>query len=113
MSDVMKQVSDAERLIMHEDHDEQMIKWWLANGYLHIRKMPDGEYAALYKFMFTWAIIHELDYAGYGNRWCYHSYDDALKAFNAWDGTGEPTGWHRHPGSGRRRDQQGNEYVNW
>lgn len=57
--------------------------------------------------LFTSAIItvphtHSLDYEG---RWWYHTAADAIQAAEQWPGlTGtEPTGWHRHPDSGRRR----------
>jgi len=36
---------------------------------------------------------------------------DAQRALAGWDGTGEPSGWHRHPSSGRRRNAAGEEYV--
>lgn len=42
----------------------------------------------------------------YDDRWCYHSLEAAIAAADAWDPTidAEPAGWHRHPTSGRRRD---------
>jgi hypothetical protein len=35
--------------------------------------------------------------------WNYERVTTAVSAAKRWDGTGEPTGWHRHPFSGRRR----------
>jgi hypothetical protein len=35
--------------------------------------------------------------------WCYPDQAAAIAAMDAWNGEGEPTGWHRHPSSGRRR----------
>lgn len=86
-------------------------------------RFPTGSnyYVAISPFIFTHAIVIGLsgDYSGYiNNRWCYESFADALKALNEWESKGfkgEPTGWHRHPGSGRRRPD-GNpnkEYVNF
>jgi hypothetical protein len=48
------------------------------------------------------------DAIGYSDRWCFEDFPDALKAFQAWDGTkgSEPDGWHRHPKTGRRRERQ-------
>lgn len=45
--------------------------------------------------------------------WCYDSVELAVKALEAWDGDGEPTGWKRHPASGRRRPEgdESKEYV--
>jgi len=50
----------------------------------------------------------------YEDVWCYQSIDAAVSAMIAWDGTGEPAGWHRHPQSGRRRPDGDatKEYVN-
>jgi hypothetical protein len=54
----------------------------------------------------------------YDDRWCYHSPEAAMAAAKAWEGPwpgSEPTGWHRHPATGRRRDdgQAASEYVRW
>lgn len=65
----------------------------------------------LQKFMFTWAILAEVTPFGYGDRWCYPSYDAAKAAYDAWDGHGEPAGWHRHPASGRRVNEDGSTEV--
>lgn len=43
------------------------------------------------------------DRTGYDDAWCYGSLEAALAAARAWDGKGDPEGWHRHPASGRRR----------
>jgi hypothetical protein len=62
--------------------------------------------------MFTQAIITDIDAWGYNDRWCYHSHLAAAQALEGWDGDGEPEGWHRHPKTGRRRDEDGNEWIN-
>jgi hypothetical protein len=83
------------------------------NGYALVRQIGVTHWAALCQFAFTTAIIVGTigDRHGYDDRWCYHSITDAAKALSAWDGTGEPEGWHRHPLSGRRRSVEGEEYV--
>lgn len=83
-------------------------------GYRDFRLMPNDRYAAIMPLFFTHAIIIGKigDRFSYDDRWCYHSYEDALKALDAWDGEGEPEGWHRHPKSGRRRND-GEEYINF
>jgi hypothetical protein len=83
------------------------------NGYRAVRDLGDGRYAALAPFLFTTAIITGRwgDYIGLEDRWCYHTAFDAKAALEAWDGLGEPTGWHRHPGTGRRVDEDGKAYV--
>jgi hypothetical protein len=39
----------------------------------------------------------------YEDGWCYETLDAALQEHARWDGEGEPSGWMRHPFSGRRR----------
>lgn len=77
-----------------------------ANGYIHYRRFPSGRDAAICKLMYTWAIYADLTAWGYGDRWCFSSYAKALTALAEWDGADdtEPQGWHRHPDSGRRRE---------
>jgi hypothetical protein len=84
------------------------------NGYLNPKFFEDGRAAVLMPLLFTCAIVDDLDSCGYGDRWCYHTVEDAKKALAAWDGAEgtEPDGWHRHPASGRRREN-GKEWVNF
>ena len=90
-----------------------------AHGYFAVRTLPlgDADYqgcqAALLPLMFTVAIVVDFDRYGYADRWCYKSEEAARAALDAWNGVGEPIGWHRHPNSGRRRDEDGTETVNW
>lgn len=76
------------------------------NGYEHPRVLPDGRWVAIMRLLYTGAVITmQADHASlcYEDRWCYHSVESAKRALDAWDGEGEPQGWHRHPRSGRRR----------
>lgn len=79
---------------------------WLRDdcGYLSPRPLPNDRYAVILPLMFTHAIIAGRigDRSGYDDRWCYENRAAAEVALAAWDGTGEPAGWHRHPASGRR-----------
>lgn len=91
---------------------------WLRNGYELIRIMPDGSIAATVAFLFTDAIITGIGLTGYEDRWCFKKVPfrlHAKAALLAWSGDDhtEPQGWHRHPGSGRRRDEDGNETINY
>lgn len=78
-----------------------------------IKRFEDGEIAIITKMLFTYAILYELNPYGYGDRWCYRTAEAALAALTEWDGTGDPQGWHRHPDSGRRVDEDGKTYVNF
>jgi hypothetical protein len=82
---------------------------WLENeaNYSDVRDLGNGRYAAIMPLMFTHAIITGRigDKNMYEDRWCYAGYEKAAAALEAWDGTGEPDGWHRHPKPGRRREE--------
>lgn len=69
------------------------------------KDIGNGLYAAIKPLMFHWTlIVGEIgDTCGYADRWCYADQDKAVKALEAWDGQGEPAGWHRHPMTARRR----------
>ncbi|WP_046869335.1 hypothetical protein [Microvirga massiliensis] len=101
------------------DLDELVyMTWLLAEGHTDVRPLPDGRrWAGIRPLMFTHAIfVGQIgDKVGYDDRWCYHSYQDAKQALEAWTGEGEPSGWHRNPRSGRRRPDgdPAQEYVDW
>lgn len=79
------------------------------NGYKLPREIGNGKWAALFKYMFTWAIIvgDAEDKATIADRWCYHDLISAVKGLEEFDWSTypaqEPAGWHRHPFTGRRR----------
>ena len=96
---------------------EQNKELWVEEyGYTDYVEFPNENNACINRLMFTYALISELTESGmYGDRWCYHSYEAAKAALDAWDGEGEPTGWHRHPTTGRRRENGDpqKETINW
>jgi hypothetical protein len=76
-------------------------------GYLDGCEIPDHGEVAIYPLMFTFAIVSDLSEWGYGDRWCYSTYNAARNALEEWKRHPEwlePEGWHRHPKSGRRRE---------
>ena len=73
------------------------------DGYTDLRFFANGRTAVLQRLLFTYALLADLNEWGYEDRWCYGSYAKAKAALDAWDGEGEPSGWHRHPDTGRRR----------
>lgn len=81
------------------------------NGYFERRRAQNGREIGIMPFIYTWAIIADITELGYGDRWCYKDLCSARHAFNEWDGEGEPKGWHRHPVTGRRVDEDGNMYI--
>ena len=106
------------------DHDEEtlrFIKYLVVEcGYSDIRILPGRRYVAIMPLLYTHAIIIGSigDQLGYADRWCYGGRAAAIAALEAWDGQGEPEGWHRHPGTGRRREYDAEtslllgEYIN-
>lgn len=77
------------------------------DGYMHLTETEEHGIVGLYNFLFTSAILSDLNDTGYHQRWCFHSMDDALDALVEWKRNGfagEPEGWHRHIPSGRRRE---------
>jgi len=94
--------------------NEEFLTYLLVDcNYPAAKILPDGEhYAAVMPQFYTHAVIAGQvgDISGYDNRWCYDTLAEAVLAWNAWDGTGEPVGWHRHPPSGRRIARADGEY---
>lgn len=93
---------------------------WLIrdNAYKHVRMFPEiGSYTATYQLLFHWTLIFGMigDRFSVEDRWCYLDEAGAVTAQDAWNPTEgeEPTGWHRHPKSGRRRPDgdPAREYV--
>jgi hypothetical protein len=80
-------------------------------GLIEVKSCDNGRLIGIAPFIYTWAIVADLSTVGYEERWCYETLLDAQTAMLDWSGEGEPTGWHRHPLSGRRRDKEGMEYV--
>lgn len=76
-----------------------------------VKDLGDGTYAMIRPLLFHWMMIRGDfgDLIGYFDRWCYADEAGARAALNAFpehpeDGY-EPSGWHRHPPSGRRRPE--------
>jgi hypothetical protein len=91
----------------------QYLTTMIGMGYYSVKPIRNQEYwVGLFDFLFTTAIIVGKmgDTLNIYDRWCYHSREDAQKALDNWNGIDEPEGWHRHPSSGRRR-QNGLEIV--
>jgi hypothetical protein len=95
----------------------ELCQFCIDNNYLSPRFIHTGRIACIMPLLYTGAIITldpERYHICYEDRWCYHSVDDAKKALDAWTDGAESTGWHRHPSTGRRREDGNplNEYIN-
>lgn len=90
----------------------------LREDYNTVVDRGNGTYVAVYPLMFHWTMITGdiENWEFYDDRWCYANETLARAALAEWqarDWEGEPTGWHRHPPTGRRRES-GNpatEYI--
>ena len=72
------------------------------------RLLADGRKLWLYPMMYTYRLaIGQADRNDFEDSWCYETREAGMKAFEEWDpldpATTEPSGWVRHPASGRRR----------
>jgi hypothetical protein len=92
--------------------DLAFLQWLIDEaGFLHPKPIPGNRWAALQPKLFTCAVATGRmgDRVGFDERWCYAAMRDARAALDAWDGQGEPSGWIRHPTTGRRVSRTGDE----
>lgn len=68
-------------------------------GYLIVRNTnTEKGYVGLRMFIYTVAIVTDLDHSGYRDRYCYHNLMEAIAHLEDWQAQGykdEPKGWHR------------------
>ena len=82
-----------------EDIPKELLKELEENGYHFLRVIPGKGICGLSKLLFTVGIVYELDMFGYGGRYCYHTWAEAIVAFIQWNGIGDPPGrWIVHKG---------------
>lgn len=84
-----------------------------------IKPLEDGTYVMVRRLMFHWMMVRggADDLVGYFDRWCYATEELARAALDAFpvqpSADYEPSGWHRHPRTMRRRPDgdPAREYV--
>ena len=77
------------------------------SGYTDFMYRGEDNYC-IAKFLFTYPILVNIDNAGYENRYCYHTYEEAKFYLMQWRGddfAGIPDGWHRELSTDARRLQ--------
>ncbi len=102
-----------------ETKEEEEFFAWLVDPtggtYREYKKLDEFIYVAIKPLLYHWTMIVGIigDKMGYEDRWCYANQELAEKAIREWDGVGDPEGWHRHPKSGRRRENgdPSKEYI--
>ena len=73
--------------------EEALIKFLDEEGYWFLREVPDQGICGIMQLAYTTAIFCDLDYTGYGNRYCFKETNDAVQELANWDGITEPTGY--------------------
>lgn len=90
-----------------ETPEEIMFSYLHSMGtYLDMQVKGEAGIVSIHPLIFTHAIVSGMNLSGYEDRWCYRTYEMAKAALDAWDGTGEPKGWHRHPDTDRRKEPE-------
>jgi hypothetical protein len=77
--------------------------WWAQHGYLAGKPIDGGLWICVAPMTFTFRLMictpHFVE-----DFYCYPGLGDALAAYNAWDGHGDPLdGWVKHFSTDRRR----------
>lgn len=70
------------------------------------RVLPDGRILEAWGYLFNTRVTltePHMDGICWVDAWCYATRSAAEQAVATWDGEGEPTGWIKHPNSGRYR----------
>jgi len=84
----------------------------VAENYIETRRLPDGRFIGVVRLLYHWTLHVDIWELGYCDRYCYPDLSDCIAACRTWNGSGDPPGfWNRHPGSGRRRDRSGREWI--
>jgi hypothetical protein len=79
-------------------------------GAIAFRDLGDGRGVWIYPMLYTFKIaIGPIGSLGYDDDWCYKDLESVVAAFALWEPSTEPepSGWVRHPSTGRRRFPDG------
>lgn len=60
--------------------------------YLLVRRLPNGKYIGLQRYIFTIGLCVGLDDVGLEYRYCYETWAEAILAITTWDGTEDAPG---------------------
>ncbi|MDM0067073.1 hypothetical protein [Variovorax sp. J31P207] len=80
--------------------DSPFLDFLHANRYSDIRRV-NGLVCGLSRFNFTYGLVVDIGWSGYGRRYCYELESDARAALATWDGEDHPSGpWIKCKGAG-------------
>jgi len=82
-------------------------------AYTALKRLNDGRLVGIMPLMFHWTLHVDINPFGYADKYCFATRDMAETAIVEWDGHGDPGNqWHRHIGTGRRRNlETGEEWI--
>lgn len=84
----------------------------VCEGYTLMKQLPDGRVCGVHRLMYHWTMHVNIDDIGWNDKYCFATRELAEKALLEWTGEGDPTGWHRHLMTGRRRNiATGEEWI--
>lgn len=69
-------------------------------SYTAVRRLPSSDrWIGVRRMLFTWALMVDMDEAGYRTRFCYPDEKSAMSALIRWNGNGDPPGpWIKEKG---------------
>jgi hypothetical protein len=86
-----------------EGTDLGLLRWAWRQGYPYIREIGEGRVVGVELLFRHTGLLFVGTRHERHDLWCYADIPTAVQAAQSWDGAGEPSGWSRHPQSGRRR----------
>lgn len=94
-------IPDADNYLTQHEHEVNcepckralFMDFLIDEGYYNIKRLKDGRWCGLFRFLFTEAIVVGLTRSGYEYRYCYEPDTIAAEQLKKYNGTEEPTGW--------------------
>ncbi len=116
-------MKDTRHMIVTETEAKRYLR---SQGYMAVNILPDGRWVCVAPRNFHADILSGTLVGvrtGWDDQWSYTNIVKAVTALLTWCDQAltadlvdeqipsEPTGWHRHVPSNRRRDEEGNEWI--
>lgn len=57
--------------------EKKLLEFLESEGYTDLRTLEDGSIVGVYKMLFTWGTVVDLDHYGHGGRVCWPTYEQA------------------------------------
>jgi hypothetical protein len=92
----------------------EILPGFIRQVYEATRQLPDGRWIGVHRLLYHFTLHVDICpvTGNYEDRYCYETLSGCHDAMLTWTGKDDPIGWHRHVGSGRRRDvKTGREWI--